>query len=113
MRKRQRHALDRPRVDPFPKLCEIRCFYSFSRLRRAHRACRCRFCGGRDGPMGRGDGGTNGCAVGGEAFGVSGPQKPNFSSILGRETAQKRLRNGHRNGRVSAKVTASASPRGD
>ena len=32
---------------------------------------------------------------------------------LGRETPQKRLRNGWRNGRVSAKVTASASPRGD
>ena len=32
---------------------------------------------------------------------------------LGRETPQKRLRNGWRNGRVPAKVTASASPRGD
>ena len=32
---------------------------------------------------------------------------------LGRETPQKRLRNGWRNGRVSAKVTASASPRCD
>jgi hypothetical protein len=32
---------------------------------------------------------------------------------LGRETPQKRLRNGWRNGRVSAKVTASVSPRGD
>jgi hypothetical protein len=31
----------------------------------------------------------------------------------GRETPQKRLRNGWRNGRVSAKVTVSASPRGD
>jgi hypothetical protein len=32
---------------------------------------------------------------------------------LGRETSQKRLRNGWINGRVSAKVTASASPRDD
>jgi hypothetical protein len=113
MRNPQRHALRRPRVGPFPKLSEIRCFYSFSRLWRAHRACRCRFRGWHDGPMGGGDGGTNGCAVGGEALGVSGPQKPKFSSILGRETAQKRLRNGHRNGLVSAKGTASAFPRGN
>jgi hypothetical protein len=32
---------------------------------------------------------------------------------LGRETAQKRFRNGWRNGQVTAEVTASVSPRGD
>jgi hypothetical protein len=90
MRERQRHALRRPHVGPFPKLSEIRCFYSFSRFWRAHRACRCRFGGGRDTPMGGGDGGTNGCVVGGEALGVSGPQKLKFSSIW----VEKRLRNG-------------------
>ena len=107
MRKRQRHALGRPRVGPFPKLYEIRCFYSFSRLRRAHRACRCRFRGGSDGPMGGGDGGTNGCAVGGEALGVSGPQKPNFSSIW----MEKRLRNGSGTARGTARGTAEYRPR--
>ena len=79
MRERQRQALRRPHVVPFPKLSEIRCFCSFSRFWRAHRACRCRFGGGRDTPMGGGDGGTNGCVVVGEALGVSGPQKPKFS----------------------------------
>jgi hypothetical protein len=39
--------------------------------------------------------------------------KTQFFVHLGRETAQKRLRNGWRNGRVPAKVTASASPRGN
>jgi hypothetical protein len=43
-----------------------------------------------DAAMGRGDGGTNGCVVGGWALGVSGPQKPKFSSIW----VEKRLRNG-------------------
>jgi hypothetical protein len=90
MRDPQRHALRRPRVGPFSKLSEIRCFYSFSRFRRAHRACRCGCRGGRDTPMCGGDGGTNGCVVGGEALGVSGPQKPKFSSIW----VEKRLRNG-------------------
>ena len=90
MRKRQRHALRRPRVGPFPKLSQIRCFYSFSRFRRARRAWCCRCRGGRDTPMGGGDGGTNGCIVGGEALGVSGPQNPKFSSIW----VEKRLRNG-------------------
>jgi hypothetical protein len=29
MRDPQRHGVGRPRVGPFPKLSEIRCFYSF------------------------------------------------------------------------------------
>jgi hypothetical protein len=41
------------------------------------------------------------------------PSKTEIFVHLGRETPQERLRNGWRNGRVSAKVTASASPRGD
>ena len=41
------------------------------------------------------------------------PSKTHIFVHLGRETAQERLRNGWRNGRVSAKVTASASLRGD
>ena len=41
------------------------------------------------------------------------PSKTENFAHSGRETAQKRPRNGWRNGRVSAKVTASASPRGD
>jgi hypothetical protein len=47
------------------------------------------------------------------AFSRFWPSKTDFSVHLGRETPQKRLSNGWRNGRVSAKVTASASPRGD
>jgi hypothetical protein len=41
------------------------------------------------------------------------PSKTQIFVHLGRETYQKRLRNGWRNGRVAAKVTAGASPRGD
>ena len=63
--------------------------------------------------MGGSDVGANRCAVGGDLLGVSGPQNPKKLVHLGRETAQKRLRNGPRNGRVSAKLTASASPRGN
>jgi hypothetical protein len=62
--------------------------------------------------MGGSDVGANGCAVGGDLLGVSGPQNPIFVH-LGRETAQKRLKNGQRNGRVSAKPAATASPRGN
>ena len=90
MRDPQRHGVGRPRVGPFPKLSEIRCLYSFSRFRRASTPWRCGFCGGRGALMGGGDGGTHGCAVGGGASGVSGPQKPKFSSIW----VEKRLRNG-------------------
>ena len=103
MRKRQRHALRRPRVGPFPKLSEIRCFCGFSRFRRAHKAWCCGCRGGRDTLMGGGDGGTNGCVVGGEALGVSGPQKPKFSSIW----VEKRLRNG----KETARGTADFRPR--
>jgi hypothetical protein len=94
MRDPQRHALGRPRVGPFPKLSEIRCFYDVSRFRRAHsRACRCGCRGGRGTPMGGGDGRTNGCAVGGDVVGVPDPQKTNlhpFGSRNGSGTAQKR-----------------------
>ena len=106
MRKRQRHALRRPRVGPFPKLSEIRCFYSFSRFRRAHRAWCCGCRGGRDTPMGGGDGGTNGCVVGGWALGVSGPQKPKFSSIW----VEKRLRNGSETARETAEFRPRSRP---
>ena len=90
MRERQRHGVGRPRVGPFPKLSQIRCFYGFPMFRHARTPCRCRCRGGRDTPMGGGDGGTNGCAVGGELSSVSGPQKPEISSIW----VEKRLRNG-------------------
>ena len=113
MRERHGHALGRPRIGPFPKWSQIRCFYGFPRFRSARRACPCGRRGGRGAPMGGGDGGTHGCAVGGGASGVSGPQKTQIFVHLGRETPQKRLRNGWRNGRVSAKVAASASSRGD
>jgi hypothetical protein len=103
MRERQRHALGRPRVGPFPKLSQILCVYGFSRFRRVHRACRCRCRGGHGGPMGRDNGETNGCVVGGEAVGVSGPQKPDFLSIW----VEKRLRNGSE----TAKETAEYRPR--
>ena len=39
--------------------------------------------------------------------------KPRFFVHSDRETAQKRLRNGQRNGQVSAKPATTASPRGD
>ena len=103
MRERQRHALGRPRVGPFPKLSQIRCFYNFPRFQRTHRACRCRCRGERGAPMGGGDGGTNECAVGCEGVGVSGPQKPKFSSIW----VEKRLRNGS----GTARETADYRPR--
>ena len=54
--------------------------------------------------------GSNGCDVGGDLLGVSGPQNPIFFHS-GRETAQERLRNGQRNGQVSAKPTATAFTR--
>ena len=38
--------------------------------------------------MGGGDGEANGCAVGGDLVGVSGPQNPIFFDHLGRETFQ-------------------------
>ena len=78
----QGHALGRPRVGPFPKRSQIRCFYGFPRFRRAHRACPCGCRGGRGASMGGGDGGTNGCAVGGGLSSVSAPQTPIFWSIL-------------------------------
>jgi hypothetical protein len=106
MRKRQRHAMRRPRVGPFPKLSQIRCFYSFSRFRRVHRAWRCRFRGGRDMPMGGGEGGTNGCVVGGGVLGVSGSQKPKFSSIW----VEKRLRNGSETARGTAEFRPKSRP---
>ena len=106
MRNPQRHALRRPHVGPFPKLSEIRCFCSFSRFWRAHRACRCRFGGGRDTPMGGGDGGTNGCVVVAGALGVSGPQKPKFSSIW----VEKRLRNGSETARETAEFRPRSRP---
>jgi hypothetical protein len=59
---------------------------------------------------GGGDVGANGCAVGGDILGVSGPQNP-FFVHFGRETAQKWLRNGPKNSRVSAKPAASTSLR--
>jgi hypothetical protein len=94
----QHHGVGRPRVGPFPKLSEIRCFCSFSRFWRAHRACRCGCRGGRDTPMGGGDGGINGCVVSAGALGVSRPQKPNFSPIW----VEKRLRNGSGTARDTA-----------
>ena len=106
MRKRQRHALRRPRVGPFPKLSEIRCFCSFSRFWRAHRACRCGCRGGRDTPMGGGDGGINGCVVSAGALGVSRPQKPKFSSIW----VEKRLRNGSGTARETAEFWPRSRP---
>ena len=51
-------------------------------------ACCCR--DGCGTPMGGGDIGVNGSAVGVELLGVSGPQKPEFSSIW----IEERLRNG-------------------
>jgi hypothetical protein len=98
MQKRQRHGVGGPRVGPFPKLSEIRCFYSFSRFSHTRTPCRCRFRGGRSEPMGGGDGGTNGCVVGGGALGVSGPQTPKFSSIC----VEKRLRNDSETARATA-----------
>jgi hypothetical protein len=106
MQERQRHALGKPRVGPFPKLSIFRCFYGFSRFRRTHRACRCRCHGERGGPMGGGDAGTNGCAVGGEALGVSGSQKPKFSSIW----VEKRTRNGSRTARETAEYRPRSRP---
>ena len=106
MRDPQQHALGRPRVGPFPKLSEIRCFCGFPRFWRAHRACCCGCRGGRDTPMGGGDGGTNGCVVGGWALGVSGPQKPKFSSIW----VEKRLRNGPETARETAEYRPRSRP---
>jgi hypothetical protein len=106
MRDPQHHGVGRPRVDPFPKMSEIRCFYSFSRFRRARTpwCCGCR--GGRGGPMGGSDGGTNGCVVGAGALGVSGPQKPKFSSIW----VEKRFRNGSETARGTAEFRPRSQP---
>jgi hypothetical protein len=90
MRDPQGHALGRPPVGPFPKWSQIRCFHGFPRFWSAHRACPCGRRGGRGAPMGGGGGGTHGCAVGGGASSVSGPQKPKFSAIW----VEERLRNG-------------------
>jgi hypothetical protein len=65
-----------------------------------------RFCGGRDTPMGGGDGGTDECVVGGEALGVSGPQKPTFSSIW----VEERLRNGSGTARGTAEFRPRSRP---
>ena len=104
MRDPQRHALGRPRVGPFPKLSEIRCFCGFPRFWRAHRACCCGCRGGRDTPMGGGDGGTNGCVVVAGALGVSDPQK--LSSIW----VEKRLRNGSETARETAEFRPWSRP---
>jgi hypothetical protein len=109
MRDPQRHALRKPRVGPFPKLSRIWCFYNFSRFRRAHMAWRCGCRGGGDTSMGGGDGGTNGCVecvVGGGALGVSGPQKPKFSSIR----VEERLRNGSETARETADFRQRSRP---
>jgi hypothetical protein len=102
----QHHGVGRPRVGPSPKLSEIRCFYSFSRFRRARTPWCCRFRGGRGGPMGGGDGGTNGCVDVAGALGVSGPQKPKFSSI----GVEKRPRNGSETARGTAKFRPRLRP---
>jgi hypothetical protein len=106
MQKRQHHGVGRPRVGPFLKLSEIRCFYSFSRFRHARTPWCCRFCGGRDTPMGGGDGGTNGCVVGASAIGVSGLQKPKFSSIW----VEKRRRDGSETARETAEFRPRSRP---
>jgi hypothetical protein len=106
MRDPPRHGVGRPRVGPFPKLSEIRCLYSVSRSRRASTPWRCGFCGGRDTPMGEGDIGTNGCVVGGEALGVSGPHKPNFLSIW----VEKPLRNDSETARETAEFRPRSRP---
>jgi hypothetical protein len=90
VRERPAHGVGRPRVGSFPKWSQIRCFYGFPRFRRARTPGACRYRGRRGAPMGGGDGGTHGCAVGGELSAVSGPQKPKFSSIW----VEERLRNG-------------------
>jgi hypothetical protein len=64
----------RPRVGLFPKWSQMRCFYGFPRFRHTRTPCRCRCRGRRGAAMGGGDGGTNGCAVGGALSGVSGPE---------------------------------------
>jgi hypothetical protein len=56
--------------------------------------------------MGGGDGGTNGCVVGGGTLGVSGPQKPNFSSIW----VEKWLRNGSETARETAEFRPRSRP---
>ena len=102
----QWHGVGRPRVGPFPKLSEIRCFYSFPRFQRARTPCRCGYRGGRGAPMGGGDGGTNGCAVGGDLLGVSGPRiSKNSSSWI-----EKRLRNGSGTARETADFRPSPQP---
>ena len=106
MRERQGHGVGRPRVGPFPKWSKIRCFYGFPRFRSARTPCPCGYRGGRGAPMGEGDGGTNGCIVGGWALGVSGPQKPKFSSIW----VEKRLRNGSETARETAEFRPRSRP---
>ena len=106
MRDPQRHGVGRPRVGPFPKWSQIRCFYDFPRFRYTRTPCRCGCRGGRGAPMGGDDGGTNGCVVGGGALGVSGPQKPQFSSIW----IEKRLRNGSETARGTAEFRPRSQP---
>jgi hypothetical protein len=88
----QTSGVGRPRLGPIPKLFEIRYFGVFSRFRRTRTpgACECR--GGRDTPMGGGDGGANASAVGVDFKAFLAPQKPTrpFGSRNGSETAQKR-----------------------
>jgi hypothetical protein len=112
MRDPQGHALGRSRVGPFPKNSQIRCFYDF-RGSSAH--------AGRD--LADVAAGAAGRWVGVMEGPTGAPSKAAFQAYLalinpnfrpfGSRSPQKRLRNGERNGRVSAKVTASASPRGD
>ena len=106
MRERQGHGVGRPRVGPFPKWSQIRCFYGFPRFRSARTPCPCRCRGGRGAPMGGGDGGTHGCAVGCGLSSVSGPQKPKFSSIW----VEKRLRNGSETAGETAEFRSRSRP---
>ena len=94
MRKRQRHGVDRPRVGPFPKLSEIRCFYSFSRFStHAHRGVAVfvagatrRWVGVMEGPTGAP------LEVGFQAFlALKNRKFRPFGSRNGSETAEKRL----------------------
>ena len=87
----QGHALGRPRVGPFPKRSQIRCFHGFPRFRRAHRAdvaagVARRWVGVMEGPTGAP------LEVNFQAF--LSLKKPNFrpfGSRNGSETAEKRL----------------------
>ena len=106
MRDPQGHALGRPPVGPFPKWSQIRCFHGFPRFRSARTPCACRCRGERGAPMGGGDGGTHGCAVGGGLSSVSGPQKTKFSSIW----VEERLRNGSETAGETAEFRSRSRP---